>query len=192
MANSKRKCRCCGEYSREYIKVPLGVFCDYKCAADYGRKKADEKIAKEKQKAHREKLKQVRRNPRSEALKAAQKLARVSRADDNGNCTCVTCGHVGKWNDGFDGGHYIAKGGCSYWMLDPRNIWPQCKACNGNGMKFGNKEALYTLFMIDQFGREFVEHMHEMKSTVIKRTRQDYDDFITDSNAEISRHLKRF
>jgi hypothetical protein len=110
----------------------------------------------------------VKRNPKKLALEAAQLLARISRANDDGYCTCVTCGHVGKFNDGFDGGHLLAKGNCSYWMLDPRNIWPQCKSCNGKGMQFGNKEATYTLFMIDEFGREFVDYMKSMEKTIIK------------------------
>jgi len=135
--------------------------------------------------------KEVRRNPKAEALKAAQLLSRISRADDDGHCTCVTCGHVGKWNDGFDGGHFLAKGNCSYWMLDPRNIWPQCKSCNGNGMKFGNKEAAYTLFMIDTFGREFVDYMRSMEKTIIKRSKLVYDESISVINKEIVSHKKR-
>lgn len=143
-------------------------------------------------KARNSKLKkEVRRNPKAEALKAAQLLSRISRADDDGYCTCVTCGHIGKWNDGFDGGHFLAKGNCSYWMLDPRNIWPQCKSCNGNGMKFGNKEAAYTLFMIDTFGREFVDYMRSMEKTVIKRSKLVYDESISSINKEIATHKKR-
>lgn len=192
-----RRCKCgCGEplppASKCIEPISKRGYNSINCMTRHGMQKAAEKREKESQRKHKEKLKEVRRNPRAEALKAAQLLARVSRADDDGNCTCVTCGHVGKWNDGFDGGHYIAKGGCSYWMLDPRNIWPQCKSCNGNGMKYGNKEAVYTLFMIDTFGRDFVNYIHAMKSIVTKRSKADYDDFIREANAEIARHKKRF
>lgn len=128
---------------------------------------------------------------KSRALESAQALARISRADNDGYCTCVTCGHIGKWNEGFDGGHFIAKGNCSYWMLDPRNIWPQCKSCNGKGMQYGNKEADYTLFMIDEFGREFVDYMKSMEKTVIKRSSADYEDFIIAVNKEILEHKNR-
>jgi hypothetical protein len=133
----------------------------------------------------------VKRNPKKMALEAAQLLARISRADDDGYCTCVTCKHIGKYNDGFDGGHFIAKGNCSYWMLEPRNIWPQCKSCNGKGMQFGNKETVYTLFMIDEFGRELVDYMKSTEKTVIKRSSQDYEDFIKAANIEINEHKKR-
>jgi hypothetical protein len=135
--------------------------------------------------------KTIGRNPKKLALEAAQLLARISSADDDGNCTCVTCGHVGKFNDGFDGGHFMAKGNCSYWMLDPRNIWPQCKPCNGNGMKYGNKATDYTIWMIDKLGRKFVDHMKLMEKTVIKRSAQDYEEFIRAANVEINNHKKR-
>jgi len=174
------------------VVVPAGTFCTAEHATEWVKtangKANGEKVRKA---AHREQLKKVRRNPRAEALVIAQELARISRADDNGFCTCVTCGHVGRWNDGFDGGHYIAKGSSSYWMLDPRNIWPQCKPCNGNGMKFDGRESLYTLFMIREFGEEFVKHMQDVKKTTIKRTAQDYDDFIKSAKAEVAKHRKR-
>ena len=152
-------------------------------------------VVKQKKKAVTKRNADLRRkvkaNPRAKALETAQLLARISRANDDGYCTCVTCGHIGKWNEGFDGGHFIAKGNCSYWMLDPRNIWPQCKACNGNGMKFGNKEADYTLFMVDTFGRQFVDYMKSMEKTIIKRSVNDYNEFISESNLEVAIHKAR-
>lgn len=192
MANSKQKCKCCGVYFREWITINAGKFRDYDHAAKWAlSKKGKESAEKVRKSAHREQLKKVRRNPRAEALIVAQELSRISRADDDGYCTCVTCGHVGKWNDGFDGGHYIAKSSSSFWMLDPRNIWPQCKPCNGNGMKFDGRESLYTLFMIKEFGSEFVQHMQNVKKTTIKRSVQDFDEYISKAKAEVAKHKKR-
>lgn len=191
-----RKCKCgceaellpaakCADIvsKKGYASIP--------CLTKHTRAKEALKADKAIKKRNTDLKKKVRHKPRVSALEAAQALARISSADDDGYCTCVTCGHVGKWNDGFDGGHFIAKGSCSYWMLDPRIIWPQCKPCNGNGMKFGNKEAVFTLWMIDKFGREFVDHIHAMQKTVIKRTAQDYDEFTAKTNLEISEHKKR-
>tara|TARA_R100000951_G_scaffold110053_1_gene107767 strand:- start:363 stop:953 length:591 start_codon:yes stop_codon:yes gene_type:complete len=166
-------------------------FASFKCIAAYEKAKREAKEAKAIKKRNTDLRKKVKANPKAKALEAAQLLARISRADDDGYCTCVTCGHVGKWNEGFDGGHFIAKGNCSYWMLDPRNIWPQCKSCNGNGMKFGNKEADYTLFMIDEFGREFVDRMKSMEKTIIRRSSVVYDEFISVTHKEINEHKKR-
>lgn len=195
MSNSKRKCKHCKTYTDKWVEYPGGKFCDnMHCAIEFAqanKEKGRAKVEKKKKADHRKKLKEVRRNPRAEALISAQLLARVSRADDDGYCTCVTCGHAGKWNDGFDGGHFIAKGNCSYWMLDPRNIWPQCKSCNGNGMKFDGKEADYAIFMIAEFGQEFVEDMLAKRKTVIKRTTKDYDEYIATAKQEIAMHKKR-
>lgn len=191
-----RKCKCkCGTEIIPAAKctdiIEKKGYASVECLTRHTRAKDAEKKEKARKAEHRQKLKQIRRSPKAGALKAAQLLARISSADDNGYCTCVTCGHVGLWNDGFDGGHFIAKGNCSYWMLDPRNIWPQCKACNGNGMKFGGKEAVYALWMIDKFGREFVDHMQEVRKTVVKRTAKDYDQFTAEANKEIALHRKR-
>jgi hypothetical protein len=166
-------------------------YASIECITRHNRSKEAAKAEKVIKKRNSDLKIAVRRNPKKLALEAAQLLARISRADDDGHCTCVTCGHIGKFNDGFDGGHFIAKGNCSYWMLDPRNIWPQCKSCNGNGMKFGNKETVYTLFMIDEFGREFVDYMKSMEKTIIKRSAQDYEDFIKAAQIKIAAHKIR-
>jgi|GEM_PF-883121 len=193
MANSKRKCKHCKEYTAAESGVSLssGFFCSIVHAAEWAVAKSRGDAQKKLKVKHREDLKRVRRNPRAEALKAAQLLARISSADDNGYCRCVTCGHTGLYNEYFDGGHFIAKGSSSYWMLDHRNIHPQCKSCNGNGMKFGNKEAVYALWMIDNYGREFVDNMQATASTIIKRSTADYDEFIAKANIEIAQHKKR-
>lgn len=200
MANSKRKCKHCKAFvlAETGVKLPAGFFCSMRHASDWAisksradaerKRKAKEKETKAK---HRADLKRVRRNPRAEALIAAQLLARISRADDNGYCTCVTCGKVGKYNDGFDGGHFIEKSKSSYWMLDPRNIHPQCKPCNKDGMKYGGKNVVYTLWMIDTYGREFVDHMEEMKRTRTSYKTVDYDEYIAKAKAEIRDHEKR-
>lgn len=193
MANKKKACKHCKEYfeAEKMIKLGSYTFCTMSHGIEFAQNKARLKTKKEKEKKHREDLKRIRRNPRKEALEAAQLLARISEADENGYCTCVTCGHIGKYNDGFDGGHFIAKGNCSYWMLDPRNIHPQCKGCNGFKMQHGSAQVQYTLWMIDKYGREFVDHMKEKQRTVIKRSTADYDEFISKTKAEIAMHKAR-
>lgn len=189
MANSKKRCKQCKTYvqANDGVILPGGFFCTVDHAIVFANRKASEA----KKKTIKQDARKARRNPKAEALKVAQLLARISNADDNGYCTCVTCGYKGLYNEYFDGGHYIAKGGSSYWMLDPRNIHPQCKSCNGHGMQYGNKESEYALWMVDKYGREFVDHMHATKSKIIKRSSKDYDDFIARAKAEIDIHKKR-
>ena len=130
--------------------------------------------------------------PRTNALNALQKLVRLKAADDQGFCTCVTCGHVSQWNKGMQGGHFIAKGkgGTNEWALVEENVNPQCAACNGIRMRYGNAEAAYTLYMVDMYGREQVDLMIH-RNQVVKHSKQDLLDMAADWKQQINFHLKR-
>lgn len=132
----------------------------------------------------------MKKTPRRKALDAIQKLARVSEADDNGYCQCVSCGTLAHWSE-MDGGHYIPKGNSSYWSLDIRNVHPQCKGCNGYGMKFGTAAQEYTKWMIDYYGREFVDQMERDKRNTVKYYKKDYEEMTKDFNEQIKYHLER-
>lgn len=127
---------------------------------------------------------------RAKCIEAAQLLSRVSEADDNGYCTCVSCGAYGPWNE-FDGGHFIPKGASSYWVLELENIHPQCKGCNGFGMKFGDASQRYTLWMEDYYGRDFVDNMLATKSQTRKMYKRDYEELLKEFNEQIKFHKKR-
>jgi len=132
----------------------------------------------------------VAKTPRTKALDTIQKLVRLKAADENGYCTCVTCGAKDKWTS-FDGGHYIPKGHSSYWALDERNIHPQCKGCNGFGMKYGTAANQYTLYMIDMYGRDFIDEMEATKKNPVKYYKRDYEDMIKEWNKQIKEQLNR-
>ena len=196
-----RKCRHCKE---ELPKVKdcadpfqKGGYCNVDCMAKYGleksranRVKATRVKEKDDKAKHRADLKRVRANPRKSALEAAQLLSRVSAADDTGYCECSSCDAIHKWNE-MDGGHFIAKGSSTFWMLDPRNIHPQCKSCNGFGMKHGHAAMAYTSWMIDKYGKDFVDEMLAKAKTKTKRSAQFLQDYTTRANKEIAGHKKR-
>lgn len=127
---------------------------------------------------------------RAKCLESLQKLVRLKAADDQGYCRCVSCGKVGKWNE-MDGGHFIPKGNSSFWALREENIHPQCRGCNGFGMRHGTAEQTYTLWMIDYYGRDFVEQMHSTKKDSIKIYKRDYEDMLKDLKSQIKEHLGR-
>jgi hypothetical protein len=104
----------------------------------------------------------------------------------------VTCGHVSQWNEGMQGGHFIAKGkgGTNEWALVEENVNPQCAACNGIRMRYGNAEAAYTLYMVDMYGREQVDLMIH-RNQVVKHSKQDLLDMAADWKQQINFHLKR-
>ena len=127
---------------------------------------------------------------KKEALELKQLLVRVKAADDNGYCTCVTCGTVLLWNRGMQGGHFIVRSKTK-WCLVEENLHPQCNGCNGFGMKYGNAEAIYTLYMQEMYGDDFVQNMIDTKDEIIKLSRFDLEDSIADSKEQIKYHKAR-
>ena len=99
-----------------------------------------------------------------------QKLRRLESADEDGNCTCVTCGNVKHWKE-MDGGHWISR---TYTIhkLNPNNIHAQCKGCNRFDHKIHDD---YTLWMIDNYGMEFVEEMNATKHEPKKYARDEIE-----------------
>jgi len=128
--------------------------------------------------------------PRKKAMDALQKLARVSEAQHNGMCRCVSCGSWWDWKDG-DGAHFIAKGHSSYWALKRENVHFQCKYCNGFGMKHGVALAEYTLWMINKYSGEYVEEMLATTKKSVKIYKKDYLEMTAKWNEEIKFHLDR-
>ena len=128
---------------------------------------------------------------RAKCLEAAQKLARLQEADDNGYVSCWSCGKIDHYKS-MDGAHFISKGngGTNYWALDMRNIHVQCKGCNGFGMKYGDAYPRYTMKMIDTYGREFVDELLT-KNPVRKLSRIELQDMLDEFKREIKRHEDR-
>lgn len=128
--------------------------------------------------------------PRSKCLKAIQLLSRISAADDSGYCECVSCGNFGHYKE-FDGGHFIPKGTSSRWALEVENVHPQCKGCNGFGMKFGIAAQQYMLWMIDTYSRDHVQHMLDTKSELKKIGKAEYVEMLKGFNELIKHHRER-
>jgi len=128
--------------------------------------------------------------PRSKCLKAAQLLARLAVANDSGYATCASCGVIHHYKN-MDGGHFIPKGSSSYWSLEMENLHPQCKGCNGFGMKFGIAAQQYTVYMVDMYGQDFVDNMFATKGLPKKIYKAEYEEMLKEFNELISYHKKR-
>lgn len=142
MANSRRKCRSCGEYGEAAsgVKVPLGWFCCMPHAVEYAREKsrkmvrrliakADRELkaeAKEARKAERQRKMDVK--PLSywhqRARKACHEYIRARDAD----LPCISCGCID--TPQWDAGHYRPSGINSALRYDERQIRKQCVRCN--------------------------------------------------------------
>ena len=127
---------------------------------------------------------------RAKCLEAMQLLRRLEESDDNGYCACVTCGKVDHYKN-MDGGHFIAKGHSSFWALEEENINPQCKGCNGFGMKHGTAQYEYGKWMEAKHGELFVQNMLETKKDSRKWYAQDYRDLLADLKQRIKAEKDR-
>lgn len=128
---------------------------------------------------------------RNKCLTALQLMKRLETANDEGYCECRSCGKWQQWNE-MDGGHFVpkGKGGQNSWALVEENVWPQCKGCNGFQAKYGKANQLYTCWMIDHFGRDFVDEMLQT-NPVRKYSKADLEEMLFDFNEHIRFHKKR-
>ena len=79
---------------------------------------------------------------------------RMSNADKNGFCTCITCGKRGHWkNDGIQAGHFMSRRHYST-RWDEQNVFPQCIKCN---MYSQGEQYRYSLFL----GKATSDLMHK-------------------------------
>ena len=113
-----------------------------------------------------------------------QKLVRMKAADDGGYCQCVTCGVSKHWKE-MQGGHFISRRYTATKLLE-ENIHSQCPGCNGPRAKDGVVTVEYTNFMIDTFGRNFVDELLVMKNTTKKYPREE----IAQVSAEFKERIK--
>ena len=94
------------------------------------------------------------------AAKLLQRYVRLKASDDNGYCTCVTCGKVDHYK-AMQGGHFIPRTR-TILKLCESNIWPQCPHCNCWGMKQAHYVLRYREWMVDYYGERRVKAMEKL------------------------------
>lgn len=95
---------------------------------------------------------------RSQLIKDLDKIfsqyIRLDKTDQYGYGHCVTCGSRGFWKE-LQNGHYISRGKYpTRW--DEDNCHLQDYKCN---VVLSGNYIEYTLFMIDRYGRKFVDEL---------------------------------
>lgn len=184
MKAKTRKCKQCGiKKNVDALRfVGTSALCGDACMKEFILSKKKNISLKPKKKKAKKKAPTIAQLT-EKAATLLQKLRRLEEADENGFCTCVTCGAVKKWNDGMQGGHYISRGKTAT-KLVKMNIWPQCAACNCFGMKYESLSNQYTLFMIDNFSRKAVDKLLKLSRTTVKLKRENI-------NARIERYIRQ-
>jgi len=187
MPNSKRKCKQCGEYVSEWIKVPAGTFCGMDHALEFA------SHPKNREKAYRAKTRQfaasrgVRTGKTQEQLTQDEynrwvKLEELVRCKNTGDTPeCMSCGK--EWtpakNHDFACGHYKTRGARSDLAMDTRNTWLQCnKRCNSelSGNITGAMGTRgYTEGLKIRLGSQFGKVMSYLDRSKIKAKHSDED-----------------
>lgn len=139
-----------------------------------------------KKKKKKKKLKSVAKVA-EEAAVLLQLLVRLKASDDNGYCSCCTCGVTRHFSDDMQGGHFISRIKTAHKLLE-ENINPQCAKCNG--FLDGN-HIPYTLYMVDMYGRDFVDELEATKNQTRKWIRHELEDEIKNLKEQIEEQKKR-
>ncbi len=89
---------------------------------------------------------------------------RLKYSDDNGYCSCVTCGATKHYKQ-MQAGHFVPKkkGNAIYFIEE--NIHPQCYQCNIN---LGGYGAMYNKFMLDTYGQDKIDELLNLAGTTVK------------------------
>jgi|TARA_R100000479_G_scaffold96594_1_gene47839 hypothetical protein len=105
---------------------------------------------------------------------------RLSNADKNGYCTCVTCGKKYHWKQ-IQAGHFMSRKHYSTrWLED--NVKPQCYGCNvmqqGQQYKFSK-----------YLGNNLSEELYNKSKEVVKFTTDELQDKITYYSEQVKKFL---
>lgn len=186
MANSRRKCKGCGEYGKvsEGIVNRAGYFHDDECLSLFISKNKEKMINKGRAKIAKEERKEIKKakeglKTKSDHTKDAQKaFNRYVRARDkffNRNCpSCeksileIEAAQSWKTGGAWDAGHFKSRGAKAHLRFNLLNCWRQCKSCNGGSGKYSHKDETvskrYKQTLIERIGLERVEALENDNS----------------------------
>lgn len=134
----------CQVCSKPFDKQRMGqVVCSPRCA---------QKVPKVRAKAERDTTRKRKEaaEPRSKVLARAktiiQKFRRLEELSKGRGCmSCLRTQEEVQSTDGWkpggawDGAHFVSKGASPELALEPRNIWLNCKSCNGGAGNYTRK-----------------------------------------------------
>ncbi len=166
MSNSKKKCKHCGAYKRDFITVPAGTFCSTEHAIEWvnkkmtdGRKMQADKKAKQQSKAKADHKKNDKPKQRDMTKKMIQRWVNHVRDAEK---ACICCGVLN--NSQYCGGHYKTAGAHPELALDSRNIHRQrnrhCNQQKSGNISGDKKSHGYTEGLIKRYGQERVDWLN--------------------------------
>lgn len=105
---------------------------------------------------------------KDQCWKVFSEWIRRSHADEGGTVECYTCRRLFFYKE-VHAGHFVS-GRTNAVLFDERIVKPQCPKCNI--FMSGNYSA-YTLRMLDDHGRDYVDELLALKHQTVKFTRSD-------------------
>ena len=124
------------------------------------------------------------------AAVALQELVRLKAADENGYCTCITCGVVRLWNDRMHGAHFIGRKELATKIMI-ENCHPACAYCNKFHHPTTSGVLDYRKYMIDIYDEDAVDELWALSRTIKKWTREEVADIKSDFKEQIKFHKQR-
>jgi len=103
---------------------------------------------------------------------------RLSNADNNGYCTCVTCNKTFHWK-AIQAGHFMSRKHYSI-RWDERNVKPQCVACN---VYRAGEQYKYSIFL----GKELSNVLYLQSKELVKFTNYELEDMINDYSEKLKK-----
>lgn len=111
---------------------------------------------------------------RKKAQNTFNRYIRLKDRNPDGLVQCVTCGEIGRPTGKpvkMNAGHFI-HGLTKLTTFEESNLHVQCVQCNK--FKSGSGRE-YTLYMIDNYGREEIERLETLSHVVWKPTRDELE-----------------
>ena len=175
MANSKRKCKQCGEYVPEWIKVPAGTFCTMEHALEFANQPKNQQKAISKR--HAAKKQKLLDEDRGYWLKKAQAAFNSYIRARDALRPCISCGrhHEGQYH----AGHYRTVGANPELRFEEHNCHKQCSSCNNY---LSGNLINYRINLLKKVGANVVDWLegpHAPKKYTIddlKQIRKTYDE----------------
>lgn len=97
------------------------------------------------------------------------KFIRLRDSDEDGYCTCCTCGKTQFWKE-VDNGHFV-KRNIEVTRYDEKNCNAQCRACNNYGK---GEEQLHKEYIDNKYGEDTASNLRSKKNKILIRKKYDY------------------
>ena len=192
LKTKKTKCKHCKKPGKvtDMVTTPayLGHFCDYGCAAAFGKANI-EKGRKQIKKQAAKDLREFKANDKSVLTAKAQAAFNKYIRERDRDLPCISCGrdHHGQYH----AGHYKTVGARKDLRFNEDNCHKQCSVCNNH---LSGNLAEYTPRLINKIGKERHDKLLEVKNKsytveelkdIIKKYKKKYDELQTNTNETI-------